>query len=133
MTPHELAMQLAPQVREAAERAKPDILANLQPMKRVFVKAIWNLAMKEGVPAANRIIIEFLVAKYRSDLEPIIGEVINLVVKGIDEEQTTPQMKLLRDILGVLQTPESEFHPAVQQCLNPILSHALPDYDQEEG
>jgi hypothetical protein len=132
MTPQELALLLAPQVREAAEHAKPDILSNLQPMKRVFVKAIWNMAMKDGVPAANRIIIEFLVAKYRAELEPLIGEVINLVIKSMDEENMTPQMQLLHDILSVLRTPESQFHPAVQQCFNPMISHALPDYDQSE-
>lgn len=128
MTPQDLAKQLAPQVQEAAERSKEDILANLQPVKRVFVKALWGLAMRDGVPALTRIIIEFLVARYRADIEPIIGEMINLLLKSIDEEEL-PQLKLFRDILDVLHTPDSEFLPAVQQSLDPNSSHDLPHYD----
>lgn len=130
MTPNDLAQQLTPHVQEAAERAKDDILSQLQPVKRVFVKAMWPIAMKDGVPAANRIIIELLIAKYRADIEPMIGDMINLLLKSIDEEKV-PQLKLLRDILDVLHTPTTEFHPAVQQCLDPGLVHEVPHYTDE--
>lgn len=130
MTPNDLAQQITPQVQEAAERAKNDILQSLPPVKRVFVKALWPMMMNTGVPALNRIIIEFLVAKYRADIEPMIGEMINLLIKSIDDEKV-PQLKLFRDILDVLHTPSSEFHPAVQECLNPNLAHETPHYVDE--
>ncbi len=130
MTLQQLAAQLSPQVQEAAERAKPDIMSNLPPVKRVFVKALWGFAMRDGIPAAVRIVIEFMVAKYRADVEPLIGDVVSMLVKSMDEEKV-PQLTMLRDILDVLQTPSSTFHPAVQQCLNPTLSHAVPQYTDE--
>lgn len=130
MTPQDLATQLAPQVQEAAERAKDEIIAALPPVKRVFVKALWPMAMKDGVPAATRIVIEFLVAKYRKDVEPMVGEMVSMLLKSLQEENV-PELKLLRDILDVLHTPQSQFHPAVQQCLNPMISHDLPHYEEE--
>lgn len=130
MTANELAHILAPQVREAAERLKETVLTDLQPIQRVFVKALWGLAMREGVPIATRIVIEFLIAKYRTDLEPTIGEFVNTLIKSIDEEKT-PELKVLRDILDVFHTPTTEFHQVVQDCLNPSLVHE--DLHYEDG
>lgn len=132
MTPYELANLLAPQVREAAERAKPEILASMNPMKRIIVKSIWNMAMLDGIPAINRIIIEFLIAKYRNDLEPMIGSMVNLLLQSIEEEDVSdPRLKLLREIMDTLRTPSSQFHPAVQGSLDPNQPRIVMQYNRD--
>lgn len=133
MTPHELAIMITPQVREAAERAKPDIIAGLAPMKRVLVKSLWNTAMKDGVPAANQIVIEFLITKYRTELEPLIGEMVNLVLANIEEEDISDtRLKLLHDIMEVLRTPESKFLPAVQGTLDTSIPRIVMNYHDDD-
>ncbi len=126
MTVNDLVVQLTPKVREAAERSKSGILASLPVVQRVLAKTLWPMAMKHGVPAAVRIVLEFTIAKYRQDVEPLVGPWVDALIKSIDEEQSPGALKMIRDILDVLHTPLSEFHPAVQECLNPSLSHDLP-------
>lgn len=116
MTPKDLALTLTPPIQQAAEWAKADILKGLTPIQRVFAKAFWGMAMKEGVPIFTEITIEFMIARYRTDLEPTIGGIVNSLVQSMDEEKV-PQLQLLRDILDVLQTPTTQFHPAVQAVL----------------
>ena len=117
MTANDLVLQLTPKVQEAAERAKPEVLANLPAIHRMIAKTLWPFAMKYGIPAVIRIVIEFMIIKYRRDIEPILGEWINLFIKTIDKRKSPEAFKAIRDILDILHTPTSQFHPAVQQCL----------------
>jgi hypothetical protein len=116
-TPSSLAELLAPEVRRAAELSRADILAPLSPLQRVLVKAAWPLAMRVGVPAAVRVVIEFLVARYRRDLEPAVGVFAEAIRQAIGEEGATGRLALLGEILDVLRTPDSRFHPAVRAAL----------------
>ncbi len=130
MTVNDLVVQLTPKVQEAAERAKPDILSSLSPVYRVLIKTIWPFAMKRVVPLSTRVTLEFLIVKYRRDVEPTLGPWVDILIKSIDEEQSPGALKMIRDILDVLHTPSSEFHHAVRECLNPNLSHDFPPYSK---
>ena len=116
MTPSDLAVLITPQIQAAAEWSKDDILAIVTPVQRVFVRAFWGIMVARGVPLITRIVIEFLVLKYRTTLEPSIGEMVNLLLQSMDEEEV-PQLQVLKDILSVLQTPENQLHPSVQAYL----------------
>ena len=129
MTIQDLVDELAPQVREAAERAKPDILADLGFAKRQLVKAVWPLAMRVGVPAQLRIGIEFLVAKYQAEVAPFGDGLRKLVIDAIDRFQKEPaQFASLRGMLEILATPPDRFSPAVRACLDPGREHPRLDY-----
>lgn len=130
MTPKEMADSLLPAVREACERAKPDLLASLSPLKRPFVKAAWKDAMQYGIPFETQVAIEILIAKYREVIEPIIGDYVKLLIPALQDSDEA-SLKVLKDWLELLSTPQSGFHPAVQACLNPMLSHAPESYEDK--
>jgi hypothetical protein len=116
MTPNDLALLLSPQVKEALELSKDDILATLQPIQRVFVRALWPIVVNQGAPLATLVIIELAIAKYQTYLAPSISPFVASLIESMNEEKV-PQLALLQDILSVLQTPTSQFHPVVQKCL----------------
>jgi hypothetical protein len=82
--------------------------------------------MNEGVPIGTRLIIEFMIANYRRNIEPTIGVYVNLLIKSIDEENV-PALKLLGEILDVLHTPTTQFLPVVQMCLPPDQAGTNPE------
>ena len=133
MTIQDLVDEMAPQVREAAERAKPDILAGLGFGKRQLVKAVWPLAMNVGVPVQLRIAIEFLVAKYQAEVAPFGDGLRRLVIDAIDKFQRNPdEFASLRGMLEILATPPDRFSPAVRACLDPGLDHPRLEYADDE-
>lgn len=125
MTPTELAERFAPSVREAMERSKADILADIPLLKRQLVKVLWEPAMLHGIPIELRLVIELAIGKYREFLEPYMGDILELI-KPLINVTAHPELLLLVDILEMLNTPSHAFLPVVQECLDPDVSHNIP-------